>query len=84
MPDSNSVRERVRSFVMSRFPLVQERGLGDSESLLESGAIDSLGILDVVGFLESEFGLEIRDEDLSPEHFDSIGALVVFVEGKQG
>ena len=72
----------IREFVRSRFPLARDSNVGDDESLLDRGIIDSLGILDLVGFLEQSFGIQVADEDLSPENFDSIAALVRFVKGK--
>lgn len=74
---------RIREFVRTRFPLARDLGAGDDDSLLDSGIIDSLGILDIVTFLEEGFGISVSDEDLSPENFDSVGALVRFVNGKR-
>ena len=45
--------------------------------------IDSLGILDLVAFLEETFGVQASDEDLNPENFDGIATLVRFVESKR-
>ena len=73
---------RVREFIMKRFPIAAERKLSDEDSLLESGAIDSLGILDVVAFLEDDFDLMIEDDELDPENFDSIASLVRLVQKK--
>ncbi|HXJ84919.1 MAG TPA: acyl carrier protein [Candidatus Methylomirabilis sp.] len=57
--------------------------LGDEASLLDAGVIDSVGILELLAFLEQTFGIRISDEELSPEHFDSVEALVRFVEAKR-
>ena len=50
--------------------------------LLKNGLIDSLGILEVVTFLEREFGIVVSDEELLPENFESIGSLSKFVREK--
>jgi acyl carrier protein len=68
---------------MKRFPQARRFDLGDDISLLEAGMIDSLGILDLVTFVHTTFGIRIDDDDLSPDNFGSIGALVRFVEGKR-
>ena len=82
-PDApGDVRDRIRSFVHTRFPLGAK--LEDDVSLLDAGVIDSLGILDVVGFLEQDFGIQVQDEELNPVHFDSVDALARFVESKRG
>ena len=81
---ASDVRGIVRGFIVKRFPVVQERQLGDEDSVLDSGAIDSLGILDVVAFLEEEFGFQLDDDELAPENFDSIACLARLVESKLG
>lgn len=74
--------ERIETFVHARFPLARERGIARDESLLDEGILDSLGILDVVAFLEESFGVSVQDEELDPENFDSIDALASFVRAK--
>ncbi len=79
----NETKERVLDFIRARFPVAQGMDMGDGSSLLDSGVIDSLGILDLVTFMEESFDIEASDEDLVPENFDSISALVRFVESKR-
>ena len=74
---------RIRGFVTSRFPLARERAVDDETSLLDTGIVDSLGILDLVTFLEDTFSVKVDDEELNPENFESIAALVRFVEAKR-
>ena len=69
MSKDNAANERIRSFVVEKFPLARKRNIKDSDELLESGIMDSLGILDLVAFIESEFNITVSDEDLSPENF---------------
>lgn len=54
---------------------------GDT-SFLESGLIDSTGVLELVAFLEEQFHIKVEDEDLIPANLDSIHALTRFVERK--
>lgn len=54
--------------------------LGDDDQLVESGIIDSLGVMTVLSFLEEEFNLQIPGEDLVPENFASISAISALVE----
>ena len=83
MGAGNEVRGRIRAFITRRFPVVEDRKLMDEDSLLDSGAIDSLGILDVVAFLEEEFGIGLEDDELVPENFDTVVTLARLVESKQ-
>jgi len=81
---SPATLEKVRAFVHRRFPVAVSAGVTDEESLLDAGIIDSLGILDVVAFLEETFGITVGDEELTPEHFDSIASVTRFVAQKRG
>jgi len=51
--------------------------------LIERRVLDSLGIFQVVSFVESEFGIEIQDEELVPEHFGTIDGIARLIESKQ-
>ena len=52
-------------------------------SLLDNGIIDSVGVMELVAFLEQDHGLEINDEELVPENLDSVDNLVSFVSRKR-
>jgi len=66
------------------FPAARKRAINENVQLLESGIIDSLGVLDVVEFLEKSFMIKISDDELTPENFASIKRLAEFVEKKRG
>lgn len=66
---------RLRSFISGRVPYK----LADHDSLIETGAFDSLGILELVAFIENEFGVRFEDEDVSSENFASIQTVAGFV-----
>ena len=71
----------IRSFISSE--LLQGTGesvIGDDDQLIESGIIDSLGVMTMLVFLEEEFSLQIPGEDLVPENFASITAISTLVE----
>lgn len=78
------VRSRLRDFIVETF-LFGEGGdeLGDEDSLLERGIIDSTGVLEVTAFLEEDFGVKVGDEDLVPDNFDSIARLTAFVTSRK-
>ena len=56
--------------------------LNDSDSLLENGVADSLGIIELVKALESRYGIRVEDEELSPENLDSIAGLAAYLQRK--
>ena len=66
--------------------LVREKtmkNIGRGDDLIESGVIDSLGILKLLEFLESKFSIHISDEELIPENFESIESIESFISRKK-
>jgi acyl carrier protein len=78
------MQQQIRSFILTSFLFTDDPSkLNNSDSLLEQGIMDSTGVLELVGFLESEFGLKIADEELVPDNLDSVDRIVAFVGRKQ-
>jgi acyl carrier protein len=72
-----TTREQIRQFIRDSF-LADE--FTDDESFLGGGLIDSLGILQLVSFVESRFGVAVPDTDLVPANFDSVAKLAAYVD----
>lgn len=73
----------IRKFIVEHIPRVGQLEDQDDAQLLEDGLLDSLGILDVVTYLEEEFGISISDEELTPDNFQSIRTMFLFVQKKK-
>jgi acyl carrier protein len=76
--------EPVRRFIVDNFLFGRGEGLTDEESFLDSGIIDSTGILELVAFLEETYGLQVGDEELIPDNLDSINKISGFLQKKLG
>lgn len=70
-----NISEQVQGFLKKRF----QKDVSPSDSLLDSGLIDSVGIFELVTFLEERFGVQIPDEEIVPEHFETIENLNALV-----
>jgi acyl carrier protein len=78
------VVSRIRNFIIDHFPLANKAAMiTDDNSLLDSGIIDSLGIMDVILFIEKEFEIIVSDDDLLPGNFETINRMAVFVQTKR-
>lgn len=77
-----NLQDRIRVFVLEKYPLARKRAVKDTDSLLESGVIDSMGVLELVEFLEDEFRVQVSDDELTPQNFQSIEQLASFVSMK--
>jgi len=75
---------KIRDYIVENFLFGDAEPLeDDAMSLLDNGIIDSTGVMELVAFLEGDFGLSISDEELVPENLDSVSNLVNFVNRKQ-
>lgn len=77
------MRDEIRRFLMTNGAHSGGDHFTDDDSLLDQGVIDSVTMVDLITFLESRFGFQIEDEEMTPENFDSLNAIVAFVESKQ-
>jgi len=75
----NQVKETVRKFINAS---INVDSLGDDENLFESGVVNSLFAVELMTFVERQFGIEIGMDDLDIENFKSISATAAFVARK--
>jgi acyl carrier protein len=76
------MKEQIRSFVLE---LAETKGItsvGDDDSLVAAGIIDSLGVFQLVAFLQEAFQIPIDDDEITPEHFRSVTTITTFVEAR--
>lgn len=74
------VKSAVRQYIIENFLFGDEAPLeSDSMSLLDGGIIDSVGVMELVAFLEQDFDLTVADDDLVPENLDSVDNLTAFI-----
>ena len=55
----------------------------DTDSFMENGVLDSMNVMELVSFLEQEFGIQVADHEIIPDNFDSIRQMSAFVQSKQ-
>jgi len=75
---------RVRGFVQENFLYMHSNFyLADDDRLLEKGVIDSMSIVEVISFVEREFGVTAMEEEISDANFGYLSGMARFVNGKQ-
>jgi acyl carrier protein len=76
-------REEVRQFILSNFLFTDDQArLADGESLLQSGAVDSTGILELIMFIQERYGFTVEDHEMLPANLDSVANICAFVKRK--
>lgn len=79
-----SAEEKVRSYILENYLFTDDQSeLNNEDSFLDKGIIDSTGILEVIFFLEEEFGISVDDEEMIPENLDSVDNILAFIEKKK-
>jgi acyl carrier protein len=78
------VRDKVRAYILNEILLGTTAELDDSASLLNAGILDSTGTMELIAFLEGQFGLTIFDSDIIADNLDSVDRICAFVGRSQG
>jgi acyl carrier protein len=78
----SETKTKIKAFIIGNFLFGTPNGLKDDTSFLEEGIIDSTGVLELVTFLEETFTIQVDDEELIPENFDSINNVTAYLERK--
>ncbi len=77
------IEQQLRQFVVDNFLFGQDgESLGNGDSFLDRGIVDSMGVLELVGFLEESYGITVEDEELVPDNLDSIDNVVRYLRRK--
>ena len=77
------LQQQIRDFVTTNFYVVHPESLEDRTSLLDHGIIDSTGVLEVILFIETTFGVTVEDSEMLPENLDSIERIARYVGRKK-
>lgn len=79
---TSDLAQQVRAFLVETFLLGDDDGFANDESLLDSGIVDSTGVMEVVAFLEESYNIVIDDDELVADNLDSVDRLAAFVSRK--
>ena len=81
--NEQNVLEQARDFVVENFMYMRKvKTIGDEESLLRTGVISSLGMMEVVEWVESTFGVSVDPDEITEQNFDTLRGIARFVSAK--
>jgi acyl carrier protein len=78
----NDLEREIADFIVDNFLFGHALDFDPVDSLLDNGVIDSTGVLELIAFLESQYVINMLDEDVVPENLDSIQNIAAFVTRK--
>lgn len=78
-----AIKEETKKFIIDNYLLGSSKaGLSDNDSFLEKGIIDSIGVIELTGFLQSRYNIKIKPTDIVPENLDTLNNIEAFVTKK--
>ncbi len=82
--ESPAIKQQVREFILDNFLMGGDRSrLRDDDSFLDHRILDSTGFIELVTFVETNYGVTIADHEMIPENLDSLNRVAAFVARKQ-
>jgi acyl carrier protein len=76
------IENKIRQFILQNLYFADDGPIGDEDSFLDTGVIDSMGVMELVAFIQSEFSFEVPQQEIVVENFDSIRKLADYVGRK--
>jgi len=78
-----NAEEMIRTYIAENM-LFSDNGYphSDSASFLEEGIVDSMGILELMMFVEENFQITVEDEEVVPDNFDSVSKMTAYIRSK--
>jgi acyl carrier protein len=78
------IREKIRAYLDENFLYMRpDFVLGDDDPLLERGVVDSMGIVEMLTYIEDEFGVKAADDEISEANLGTLKAIARFIATKQ-
>jgi acyl carrier protein len=78
----DEIMRQIKSFIINNFMYGAGSQLKENTSFIDSGIIDSTGILELVTFLEASFHITIESDEIVPENLGSIANIISYVKRK--
>lgn len=80
-----SIEQKIRDYILENYLFTSEQSaLDNNDSFLEKGILDSTGILEMIYFIEDEYGIKVEDEEMVPENLDSVSKITAYIQRKKG
>ena len=76
-------RQQIKQFILGNFLFTDDdNALADDTSLIQQGVVDSTGILELIGFIEETWSIQVPPQDMTPANFDSLGSIDRYLDGR--
>ena len=77
-------RQRIKQYIAANYLFSDDPGtVGDQQPLIQSGILDSMGVFELIAYIEGDFGIKVSPEEMLPTNFGTVEAIDAFVRAKQ-
>ena len=76
--------EIVKAYIVENFLFGDDSRIGPETDFLENGILDSTGVLELIGFLEEKFGIQVDDDEVVPDNMNSLEKITRYISKKIG
>ncbi|HWX21808.1 MAG TPA: acyl carrier protein [Candidatus Binatia bacterium] len=76
------IENQIKQFILKNLYFAEDNALDDNASFLETGVVDSTGVMELVAFIQAEFGVTVKPQEIVVENFDSVRKVARFVRRK--
>ena len=76
------IESQIKEFILKNLYFAEGNRLSDDDSFLETGVVDSTGVMELVAFVQAEFGVTVKSQEIVVENFDSIRKVARFIRRK--
>jgi len=78
------LKNDIKLFILKNYLFTEDTSvLGDADSLMQKGIIDSTGMLELINHIEDTYKLKVADDEMIPANLDSVSGIVQFIERKR-
>ena len=77
-----NLRKQIKDYIVEA-SLMDPEKIEDTTLIFEEGLLDSMGLLFLIEYLNENYGIQVSDDELNPNNFESIDSIVDFVKGKK-
>ena len=82
---ADGIRSSLREYILANFLFTDDQSaLSDEDSIQDTRIIDSMGMIQVIQFIEGEYQIKVKDDEMVPEKLDSVSRLTRFIMSKRG
>lgn len=78
-----SVKDEIRRFIQDNYLAGPDRTIGDDDSFLEKGLIDSIGVIELTAFVQQTYGIKVEVKEIVPDNFDTLNRLERYIRLKK-